>query len=106
MDDVVDFLRNNDFNERDVNKPTLDVITDLSGVDIPWSTDLSRQKFLEKAVEWLRNNDANPDEVGKATLKPLTNLSGITMPKKMTLDDKEKTLDDVVYFLRNNRCCY
>ena len=51
LDDVVDFLRNNDFNERDINEPTLDVITDLAGVDIPWPTDLSRQKVLDKAVE-------------------------------------------------------
>ena len=102
LEDVVEFLRKNDLHEKDLDEPTLEAITDLAGVDMPRDRDTSRQKVLDDAIQWLRNNEPSGEEVGKSALKPLTKLAGVPMPKKLTPEEKEKAVDDVVQFLRSS----
>merc|ERR1711933_598678 len=99
-----DWLRSNDVSDDDVDGPTLKTLTKLAGVPMP-KGDLTpkdeKKKAVEDSLERLRNNDLEADDVDSPTVKALSKLAGIPMPKKLTPENKKKTIDSAIEWLRN-----
>ena len=97
-------MRNNNPKPDDVNKPTLDALSNLTGVPVPEKINRDKKnKFLEDTMDWLRNNEPKVEEIDEPDLEKLANLADIPVPKtgKLTGPQKE-VLDEVVDWLRKN----
>ena len=85
-----------------VDNPTLESLTNLTGVPMPGISAEGKARALDEALDWLRNNDPDVNKVDEPGLNKLSNLGGIPMPKKLTPEAKQKTLDDVLDWIRSN----
>merc|ERR1711933_141473 len=104
MESAIEWLRNVEPEDLDhIDNPSLQALTNFTGVAMPGISKLAKAKALEDALEWLRNNDPDANNVEKPMLKNLSKLSGVSMPKKLTAETKQKGVDDVVDWLRKNK---
>ena len=101
LDNTVDFLRNNDVQEEDVDEHALASLTKVVGMPFPGGKASPRQKALDHALEWLRNNNPCPGLVEELALTCLTKLSTTPMPEKLSPEGKEAAVGDVVEHFRS-----
>merc|ERR1711862_773917 len=105
MDSALDWLRSNEPSLDDVDDPTLESLSNLTGMSLPKTkSDKDKQKFAEDALDWLRNNEPNLDkDFDDPTLEDIVKLAGVAMPPgTATRDERKKALEDAVKWFRNN----
>jgi hypothetical protein len=61
----MDWIRNSDRVTMDIDYPTLQSLSNITGVPVPTGRILDSDKIpiLNEVVYWIRNNDPNPDDV-------------------------------------------
>jgi hypothetical protein len=82
VNDALDWLRNNNLKQEDLDDPTVQALSNLAGLPVP-SGRLppgTKKKAADDALNWLRNNSPRSDDVDEPTLQALANMAGLPMP--------------------------
>merc|ERR1712232_529723 len=98
-------LRNNKLNPNHIDDATFKALTNLAGVSMPGAhltPEEQKTKAIEDSLDWLRNNDPQIDSVDDPTIRSFSKLAGIPLPKKLTPENKKKTMDNAIEWLRNS----
>merc|ERR1711933_653497 len=100
MESAIEWLREADAEDLGhlgrIDNPSLQALTNFTGVGMPDISKLAKAQALKDALEWLSDNDPDANNVDKSMLKKLSKLCGTSMPKDLTAAKKQKGVDDVV----------
>jgi hypothetical protein len=103
LDDALNWLRNQDPNQADLDDPTATAIANLAGIDLPHQVNVDEKaKFVDEALTWLRSNDPNADDIDMPSLAALSNLAGKPLRTAENDEDRAKKLEEVLQWLRKN----
>merc|ERR1712232_1529338 len=106
-----DWLRKNNPDLSNLDQPTAEAVTNLSGVPLP-SLVTSQDAVsgpMEEAVDWLRKNDPDLKNVDEATMEAFTRLTDLPLLEEqdistpsMTPAVKKKIVHDAVNWIRTH----
>ena len=103
-EDAVDWIRRNEPQTDNLDKPSIDKLTNLASEPLPEgpSPRAERTKALRDALDWLRKNNPRLDNIKNPTVEAFSNLSGLALPKDKSPRSNKKFLEDAIDWLRKN----
>ena len=96
LDSVVNWLRRNAVNPKDLNEPTVSSLSKLAGIPLSEKLGRPNHKIAEDAVNWLRNNDPQNPDVDDDVMEALAKLAGIPMPERTNVEQKKAVAEDAM----------